>query len=53
MRGPVFFRRIGVMRSSVLLRSSLMRRGRGLRLRRIRLGLCLSRVRFFRGVLAL
>ena len=53
MRGPVLFRRIGVMRSSVLLRSSLVRRGRGLRLRRIRLGVCLSCVRFFRGVLAL
>ena len=53
MRGPVLLRRTGVMRSSVLLRRSLVRRGRGLRLRRIRLGLCLSRVRFFRGVLAL
>ena len=49
----MFLHRTGVMRSSVWLRSSLVRRGRGLRLRRIRLGVCLSCVRFFRGVLAL
>ena len=52
-RSPVFLRRTGVMRGSVLLRRALMRHRRGMRLRRIRLRLSLSRVRFFRGVLAL
>jgi hypothetical protein len=37
----------------LLSRRALTRRGRRLRLRRISLGLCLSRVRFFRGALAL
>ena len=53
VRGARLFHRTGVMGSSMLLRRSLVRRGRSLRLRRIRLGLCLSWVRFFRGVLAL
>ena len=52
-RSPVFCLRTGVMRSSVLLRRALMRHRRGVRLRRIRLRLCLSRVGLFRGVLAL
>ena len=56
MRGPVFLHRTGLMRSSFFLRRSVLlvlRRSWGLRLGRIRLGLCLSRVRFFRGVFAL
>ena len=58
MRSPLLFHRTGVMCSAVLLRRSMLlgrsrvRRRRGLRLR-IRLGLCLSWVRLFRGVLAL
>ena len=52
-RSAMFLHRTDIMRSSVLLRSALMRQGRGMRLRRIRLRLSLSRVRFFRGVLAL
>jgi hypothetical protein len=53
MHGPVWLHRTGVMRGAVLLRRSLMRRRRGLRLRGIRAGLSVSRVRFFRGVLVL
>ena len=49
----MLFHRIRVMGSSVLLRRSLVRRGRRLRLRRVRLRLCLSRVWFLRGLLAL
>jgi hypothetical protein len=48
MRSSMFLHRTGVMGSSMLLRCSRVRRGRGLRLR-----LWLSCVRFFRGVLAL
>ena len=53
MRSPLLFHRTGVMCSAVLLRRSRVRRWWGLRLRRIRLGLYLSCVRFFRGVFAL
>jgi len=48
--------RARLMRCAVLLHRSVLfvlRPNWGTRLRRIRLGLCLSRVRFFRGVLAL
>ena len=48
MDSPLLFHCTSVMGSSMLLRRSRVRRGRGLRLR-----LCLSRVRFFWGVLAL
>ena len=56
MRSPVFLHRTGLMRSSLFLHRSMLLvlcRSWGLRLRRIRLRLCLSRVRFFRGVFAL
>ncbi len=53
MRSLVFLHRTGLIRSSVLLHGSVLRRSWSLMLRRIRLGLSLSRVRFFRGVLAL
>jgi hypothetical protein len=42
-----------IRRAALLHRSLLLLRTWGLRLRRIRLGLCLSRARFFRGALAL
>ena len=47
------FLRTGLMRSRVFLHRSVLLRSWSLRLRRIRPGLCLRRVRFFRGVLAL
>jgi len=56
MGSPLLLHRTGVMRGAMLLHRSVLlvlRRRRGLRLRRIRLGLCLSCVRFFRGVFAL
>ena len=56
MRSPVFLHRPGLMRSSLFLHRSVLlvlRRSWGLRLGRIQLRLCLSRVCFFRGVFAL
>ena len=53
MCSAVLLRRSMLGHRSVLLRRSRVRRWWGLRLRRIRLGLCLSWVRLFRGVLAL
>ncbi len=56
MRSSMFLHRTGFMRSSLPLHCCVLlvlRRNWGLRLRRIRLGLCLSCVRFFRGVLVL
>ena len=56
MRRALFLHRTGLMRCAVLLHRSVLfvlRRSGGMRLRCIRAGLCLSRVRFFRGMLAL
>ena len=56
MRCSVRIHRTGLMRNSLFLHRAVLlvlRRSWGVRLRRIRLGLCLSCVRFFRGVLVL
>src|SRR5439155_23704052 len=54
MRSSVFLHRTGLIWNSTFLhRSLLLLRTWGLRLRRIRLGLCCSRMRFFRGALVL